>query len=174
MGYFDGLTAAAFKQDARGRDLFFLWGKFGKGRVVPTEADGVSVRQYLKNYYLCVILGIVPVVVISGEALQPRWFGTIGVFALLALAAFIPLWLRTRQWQLSDERMTYRESISASAQAHGAGSLWLLIVLSGLFVAGGLFLVLKSDAVLIGALCVLFFGACLGVFVWMLIARQRG
>jgi hypothetical protein len=35
MGYFDGLTAAAFKKDTQGRDLFFIWGKFGKGRVVP-------------------------------------------------------------------------------------------------------------------------------------------
>lgn len=174
MGYFDGLTATAFKRDSQGRDLFFIWGKLGKGRVVPTEADGASVRGYLKNYYVCLIVGIVPMILLAGETFEPRWFLAIGIFMLLALAALVPLFLRTRHWAVADERLTYREAMSASAAAHGAGSLWFLIVLSGLFVTGGLFLVLKSDAVLIGALCVLFFGACLGVFVWMLIVRRRG
>ena len=174
MGYFDGLTAAAFKQDAQGRDLFFIWGKFGKGRVVPTEADGAAVRNYLKNYYICLVVGIVPMIMLAGEALEPRWFLAIGIFMVLALAALVPLFLRTRQWAAADERMTYREAISASASAHGAVSLWLLAAVSALFVAMGLFLLLGTDAALIGLLCVVFFGACLGIFVWMLVMRRRG
>ena len=174
MGYFDGLTATAFKKDAQGRDLFFIWGKFGKGRVVPSEADGAAVRSYLKNYYICLIVGIVPIVMLAGKSFEPRWFMAIGIFMVLALAALVPLFVRTRQWAVADERLTYRESMAASAQAHGAGSLWLLVVVSALFVAGGLFLVLKSDSILIGALMVLFFGACLGVFIWMLVTRGRG
>ena len=174
MGYFDGLTAAAFKQDAQGRDLFFIWGKFGKGRVVPTEADGAAVRNYLKNYYICLIVGIVPMIMLAGESLEPRWFLAIGIFMVLALAALVPLFLRTRQWAAADERMTYREAMSASASAHGAVSLWLLAAVSALFVAMGLFLLLGTDAALIGLLCVVFFGACLGIFIWMLVMRRRG
>ena len=129
MGYFDGLTAASFKKDAQGRDLFFIWGKFGKGRVVPTEADGASVRSYLKIYYICLIVGIVPMIMLAGErvraALVPgdrrsswcwRW------------RRWLPLFLRTRQWAVADERLTYREAMSASAAAHGAATLWFLIV----------------------------------------------
>jgi hypothetical protein len=174
MGYFDGLTAAAFKKDSQGRDLFFIWGKFGKGRVVPTEADGIAVRSYLKNYYICLIVGIVPMVMLAGKAGEPRWFLAIGIFMVLALAALMPLFLRTSQWEVADERMTYREAMSASATAHGAGTLWFLIVLGVLFVAGGLFLLLATDATLIGLLVTLFFGACVGVFIWMLVARRRG
>ena len=174
MGYFDGLTAAAFKKDSHGRDLFFIWGKFGKGRVVPTEADGASVRSYLKNYYICVIVGIVPVVMLSGPSFEPRWFLAIGIFMALALAGLAPLFMRTAQWEIADERLTYREAMSASAGAHGAVSLWLLAALSAVFVVGGLFLLLATDATLVGLLCVLFFGACLGVFVWMLAMRRRG
>jgi hypothetical protein len=174
MGYFDGLTAAAFKKDSQGRDLFFIWGKFGKGRVVPTEADGAAARSYLKNYYICVLVGILPMVMLGGKAGEPRWFLAIGIFLVLALAALVPLFLRTRQWAVADERLTYREAMSASATAHGAVSLWLLTGLAALFVAGGLFLLLTTDATLIGLLCVLFFGACLGVFVWMLVMRRRG
>jgi hypothetical protein len=173
MGYFDGLTAAAFKKDAQGRDLFFIWGKFGKGRVVPTAADGIAVRNYLKNYYIGIIIGIVPMVMVAGKSFEPRWFLTIGIFMVLALAALVPLFRRTAQWEIADERLTYREAMSASATAHGAGSLWFLVVLSGLFVAGGLFLLVATDATWIGLLCTLLFGACLGVFVWMLIVRRR-
>ena len=173
MGYFDGLTAAAFKKDSQGRDLFFIWGKFGKGRVVPTEADGMSVRSYLKNYYICVIVGIVPMIMFAGKSFEPRWFMAIGIFMVLALAALVPLFVRTRQWAVADERLTYREAMSASAAAHGAVSLRLLAALSAVFVAGGLLLLLATDATLIGLVCVLFFGACLGVFIWMLVMRGR-
>ena len=173
MGYFDGLTAAAFKKDSQGRDLFFIWGKFGKGRVVPNEADGIAVRSYLKNYYICLIVGIVPMVMLAGKAGEPRWFLAIGIFMVLALAALVPLFLRTSQWEVADERMTYREAMSASAAAHGAVTLWLLIAVGALFVAGGLFILLATDATLVGLLVTIFFGACLGVFIWMLIARGR-
>jgi hypothetical protein len=173
MGYFDGLTAAAFKKDAQGRDLFFIWGKFGKGRVVPTEADGAAVRNYLKNYYICVLVGIVPMLMLAGKSFEPRWFLAIGIFMAVALAGLVPLFRRTRQWAAADERLTYREAMSASAAAHGAVSLWLLVALSALFVVGGLFVLLATDATLVGLLCVVFFGGCLGVFVWMLVVRRR-
>jgi hypothetical protein len=174
MGYFDGLTASAFKKDAQGRDLLFIWGKFGKGRVVPTEADGIAVRSYLKSYYVCVLVGIVPMLMLAGKSFDPRWFLAIGIFMALALAGLAPLFLRTRDWAVAGERLTYREAISASAAAHGAVSLWLLIVLSAVFVAGGLVLLLATEATLVGLLCVVFFGGRLGVFVWMLIMRRRG
>ena len=174
MGYFDGLIATAFKKDKKGRDLFFIWGRFGKGRVVPTEADGVSVRSYLKNYYICLIVGIVPMILLAGNAFEPRWFLAIGIFMVLALAALTPLFLRTRLWAVADERLTYREAMSASAAAHGAVTLWILAAVGALFVAGGVFLLLATDATLVGLLMVLFFGACLGVFIWMLVVRRRG
>jgi hypothetical protein len=173
MGYFDGLTAAAFKKDAQGRDLFFIWGRLGKGRIVPSEADGASVRSYLKSYYVCVLVGIVPMLMLAGKAGEPRWFLAIGIFMALAIAGLVPLFLRTRHWPAADERMTYREALSASAAAHGALSLWLLVALSAVFVIGGLFLLLATEATLVGLLCVVFFGGCLGVFVWMLAVRQR-
>jgi hypothetical protein len=173
MGYFDGLTAAAFKKDAQGRDLFFIWGRLGKGRIVPSESDAASVRGYLKSYYVCVLVGIVPMLMLAGKAGEPRWFLAIGIFMALAIAGLVPLFLRTRHWPAADERMTYREALSASAAAHGALSLWLLVALSAVFVIGGLFLLLATEATLVGLLCVVFFGGCLGVFVWMLIVRRR-
>jgi hypothetical protein len=174
MGYFDGLTAAAFKKDAEGRDLFFIWGKFGKGRVIPSAEDGDWVRSYLKNYYICVLVGIVPMVMMSGEPFQPRWLAFICIFLVLALGGLIPLWRRTRQWPLAGERLTYREAMSASAKAHGTVSLWFLIALGIVMVLGSLLVLLYTDGTVVGGLGVIFFGTCLGLFIWMLCARRRG
>ena len=175
MGYFDGLTASSFKTDAQGRELFFIWGKLGKGRVIPSEDDAAAVRRYLKNYYICVFVGIVPMVMLSGhDAFGPRWLTTLGIFILLGLAGLIPLWLKTRAWPLAGERMTYRESMSASAQAHGLVSLSILIVLGLVMVAGSLFVLLYTDETLVGGFGVVFFGLALAIFVYMLWARRRG
>lgn len=174
MGYFDGLTAASFKKDAQGRELFFVWGKLGKGRIIPSEADRAWVRRYLKLYYVGVLVAIVPMLMISGEPMQGRWLLTLGIFMLLAIAGLIPLWMRVRAWPLAGERLTYGEAISASAKAHGAVSLSILVVLSILLVVGSLFVALYTDGTVVGTLGVLFFGACFGLFIWMLSARRRG
>lgn len=173
MGYFDGLTAASFKRDAEGREVFFIWGKFGTGRIIPSEADGAWIRRYLKIYYICVLVGILPMLMAGGEAFQPRWLLTVIIFALLALAALVPLWMRTRAWLVAGERLTYGEAISASARAHGVVSLSILTVLSLLMVVGSMFVALYADQILIGTLGVILFGACLGLFIWMLRARRR-
>ncbi len=174
MGYFDGLTAASFKKDAEGRELFFLWGKLGKGRIIPSEADGAWIRHYLNIYYICVLVAIVPMLMISGEPFRPRWLLTIGIFMALALVALTPLWARVRAWSLAGERLTYGEAISASAKAHGAVSLSILIALSGVLTIGSLFVLVYTDGTMVGALGTIFFGACLGLFIWMLGARRRG
>ena len=170
MGYFDRQSSALFKKDAQGRDLFFIWGNLGRGRVVPTEADGVAVRRYLKYHSIAMVVGIVPMVVLAGEPLEPRWYVTIGVFISLALAAFLPLVIRTERWEIADERLTYREAMAARS----AVGLWFLVVLSGLFMAVGLLVMLNSDAALAGLLLVLVSGACIGVFAWLLIMRRGG
>ena len=175
MGYFDGLTASSFKRDSRGRDLFFFWGKLGKGRVIPNETDGAYVKRYLKNYFICLFVVIVPVVALSNSILfEPAWFILFGGMMLALLLGLLPLYLRVRGWEIADERITLAEAYSASAKAHGRGTMLVLTVLSLLLVACGLFLLVATDATLIGALCTLFFGACLAVFLYMLRASRRG
>ena len=50
MGYFDRQSAALFKKDAQGGDVFFIWGNLGRGRVIPTETDGVAVADERLTY----------------------------------------------------------------------------------------------------------------------------
>jgi hypothetical protein len=173
MGYFDGLTAGSFKKDAEGRELFFFWGKFGKGRVIPAPEDGAYARNYLKIFYICLLLGVVPLVLFAGEAFSAQWLTVMAVFMGAALIGLAPLWLRTRTWQLSDERITIRESMTASARGHGIVSLTILVILGFLLVVSSLFVLIYTDGKVVGLLGTIFFGACLVVFLFMLRARKK-
>lgn len=172
MGYFDGLTAGSFKTDAQGRELFFFWGKLGKGRVIPSEAEGEAVRRYLKRYYFCILLGIVPMILVAGEALTTRWMATIVVYLLIGMLALVPLWAQVRHWPLASERLSLREAMTASAKSHGVVSLAILSVVSGLFAVLGGVMMLYGEPI-VGALVLAFFGFCLIVFLFMLRARKQ-
>lgn len=173
MGYFDGLTAGSFKKDAQGQDLFFFWGKFGKGRVIPTPEDGAYARRYLKIFYICLLMAVVPFVLFAGEVMSARWLTSWVVFMGGALIGLAPLWLRTRRWQLSGERITIKESMTASAKGHGVVSLVILVILAVLLVVGSLFVLIYTDGTLVGLLGTVFFGFCLVVFLFMLRARKN-
>jgi hypothetical protein len=67
-GYFGGLSAGLFKTDSQGRELFFPRGKFGTGGIVQTSDDGPWVRRYLKFYSIALLIGIVPIGMMSDES----------------------------------------------------------------------------------------------------------
>lgn len=143
--------------------------------MVPSEADAAHVRRYLKNYFICLFVVIVPVVALSNHIIfQPAWFMLIGGMMLAVLLGFVPLYLRVKGWEIADERITFAEAYSASAKAHGRGTILALTILSLLLVACGLLLVVATDATLIGALCTVVFGACLAIFLYILRASRRG
>jgi hypothetical protein len=175
MGYFDGITAASFKRDARGRDLFFFWGRIGRGRVIPSEADGAYVKTYLKTYLIGVFVVIVPIVVLANSMIfEPRWFALVGALMLGALLSLTPLHLRIRNWELSDERMTYKETLTASAKAHGSGTLLFFVVVMGLATAVGMFVTLFSPETLIGGLLTVFCAVAFVILLFMLRTSRRG
>ena len=173
MGYFDGLTASCFKKDAGDRDLFFIWGTPGKGRVIPSEADGIYVRRYLKIYLICAFMALIPIFRAAGRPYELRWFLTIGIWLLAGFVALMPLWLRTRQWPLAGERLTLREAAASSAKGHGPVILSFMIVLGIGMVIGSLAVLVAADP-RVGAFGLLVFGVSLALFVWMWILRRSG
>jgi hypothetical protein len=173
MGYFDGLTASSFKKDAEGRELFFFWGKLGKGRVIPTPEDGAYARSYLKIFYICLLVAVVPFVLYAGRTFSAQWIAGMAAFLMVAFIGLTPLWLRVRTWPSSEERITLKESWSASATGHGTVSLVVLIVSSAIMTLGGLLVMLATDGKLVGLFCTIFFGACLALFVFMLRVRNQ-
>lgn len=155
MGYFDGLADAAFKEDEQGNALFYPFGIFGKGRVIPNEKEKQSLRTILKRYYQILLPLIILLSVIG------LWKLTIS-FALISLIPFY--WLlfrRIRNFEITKSTLTFKESSKNSARSHNKITLWLLFIVSLLFVLMGIFILAAgSKSWLLGMLCTIFFGLC--------------
>jgi len=166
MGYFDALANGVFKRTSSGKMAFYPWGKLGRGYEIQTDEQYKKIRGYIVRYYMIVL----PIAV--GAAVFLNWLA----FVVLPFA-IIPyiLWLRrwTRILPVTEERMTFKESYEAQAVAHSPVMLWLLLAISLAFVLAGAAIVVSGGDILIGIVCVLFFGCCAAVFVFMISARRR-
>jgi hypothetical protein len=175
VGYFDGLANSAFKKDAEGRELFFPYGILGKGRVLPDAETAAAVRGKVVNFYKLVMFAGIPLAIVLVNL--PGG----GVLAAVAIGvvACIGTWLYFRRLTaglaISAERLTYAEAQRSAAQGHSYLGLILLSILCLVFVIGGLFLLAVDDTEvrLIAIACIVLFGACLCVFLWMIAAKRR-
>jgi hypothetical protein len=168
MGYFDALTSGAFKTARDGRRLFFPWGAFGRGYIIPTEQDYERLRRQIKVYMIVTL-----VLVIGASALQT--YVVAGIITAL-LIVFYLAWAGylLRGLPPSDETMSMEESMTTQAVTHSAAFLWAGAIGSCVFVAAGiLMLVFEPDQWLIALASTVFFGLCAVVIVRMLILRSR-
>ncbi|HWW99406.1 hypothetical protein [Collimonas sp.] len=169
MGYFDGLANSNFKKSQDGHTLFFPWGVLGRGRVLPDEAAADKVRGFVKRYYkislpttivVCVVAGWIwamPLAVIFGF-----WF----YFGTRALVAAYPY---------SDDKLTLKQGYANAATGHNQFVLWLLFIVSVLFVAGGIFIAYAARSpgqIMLGMASIIFFGAC-GLAIGYMIKVKR-
>ena len=169
MGYFDGLTNASFKKSQDGRTLFFQWGVLGKGRILPDEEAEARVRGFVKRYYKIMLPAVIIVCVVAGW----RWamplaaiFGAWFYFGSRSLVAAYPY---------SDDKLTLKQGYANSAAGHNLFVLWLLFVVSVVFVAGGIFITHAArtpSQLLVGIFSIAFFGAC-GLVIGYMIKVKR-
>lgn len=168
MGYFDGLTSGNFKTAEDGRRLFFPWGYLGRGYVLASEQDGERMRRQLKMYYLVLLLAIVGVSSAHAFILSAAVAG-LGI-------VFYTIWARRQVagLQPAGETLSYRESSASQARAFGARSLWVLEIVSLLFVAGGILIYVTDPASRpMALLTLIFFGCCAAAIGYMLVIRGR-
>jgi hypothetical protein len=168
MGYFDALTSSCFKTAHDGRKLFFPWGVLGRGYVIPSNADYERLRGQLKIYT------IVSLLLIIAAAAFRNYLAAFGIAAILILFYFG--WARylMRGLQPSEERMSLNESMATQAVHHGAIGLWVLEIISLLFVAIGLFMFFTDPSGHLLALgSIIFFGFCAVVLMRMIMLRRR-
>jgi len=168
VGYFDALTSSYFKATPDGRRLFFPWGVMSRGYVIGSEQDYERLRGQLKIYT------VVSLVLIIGSVAAAGFLWSLGVVALLIL--FYLCWLPylLRRMQPSDERLSLTESMTSQARTHGVAMLWLLEIISVLFVVAGIFiLIFDPREWLTGLASIIFFGLCAAMFTRMLILRRR-
>ena len=169
MGYFDGLASSSFKRDKSGNICFYPWGVLGKGYSLPDEATEQRIRGFVRRYYMISL----PAIIVLGSVVG--W-----LYAFVFLPILIVLYLMkckslTSDLSVVNEKLTIRESYTNSANAHNRTTLWLLLIFSLLFVAGGLFMIISDmsgfDKV-VGLSCILFFGACGVALFYMIKAKS--
>jgi hypothetical protein len=168
MGYFDALTASYFKTTPDGRRLFYPWGVFGRGYTIPSEQQYERLRGRIKTYTIAALVLIIGAAVL----LKSLWAFAVAGLLIVFYRAWTPFLLR--DLQPSDEKLSLTESMTAQARAQSGSILWLLLILSLLFVATGIaMLVFDPDRWLTAVSGTVFFGLCAAVFVRMLVLQRR-
>ncbi len=165
MGYFDALTDSSFKWSGKNW-TFYPWGTLGAGYDIPTNEQYEAIRDWLKRWYkimlvLLVLGGVTVGWILAGIALVPGC-----IYYCLKVRGL------TQSLESGAERLTIEESLSSQATGHSLVFLWLLEVVSLLFVAAAAFGVWKDPQQwLRGALPIIFFGFCALVFGYMIRLR---
>jgi hypothetical protein len=126
MGYFGELATVNFKKDAEGRDLFFPFGIFGRGRILPDSETARRLRANAalvaeRTMFLTMACAAWTFVAITGLQLPAIYVGYawLGLIAA-SFAASIGMWLYyfkiTRDMTVSGERQTFAERRRAIRQ----------------------------------------------------------
>jgi uncharacterized membrane protein HdeD (DUF308 family) len=166
MGYFDGLVDSSFKKDSSGRRIYYAWGIFGKGRVLEDARTEEKLRAFLKKYYIAVILAATGLVALSGL-----------MYLLLLLIPLLSVWFvhTTRallsQCPVSDEKLTIKDAYSAMAAVTNEFVIWLFLLCSLIFAAGGTWIMLHPvplGARLAAAMGAMLFAAGAAALAYML------
>jgi Gpi18-like mannosyltransferase len=168
MGYFDGLTGGSFKTAQDGRRLFFPWGVLGSGYAIASEQDYQRLRQQVKAYM------VVTLVLVIASGMYEPYLAPLAAAALLACFYLAWMWRMLPHMARSNEKLSLQESMTSQARAHGAVVLWLLEIVSIVFVMSGIaMLVFDPGSRLTALFCTAFFGLCAAKIARLIVLRHR-
>lgn len=112
MGCLDAKSETLFKTDVNGSLLFYPRGYWGKGYVLPDEETKIKIKQFIKKYMAIALLVIFGSVVLLGSEINPLvWLPVLLTFYFVRLGKF------TKGLAVSNEKLTFRESMTHSAKA---------------------------------------------------------
>ncbi len=129
MGYFEGMTQAAFNKDVQGRDLYFPNGKLGRGYVMETEGEYKEFAAFHKKRLVVMI--VLPLLLV---ALRISYTIIIPVFVVLALGDYLITRNKTKNLVRTDIKFSIKEASERSTKAFGLPVLIGLMVISVLMV----------------------------------------
>ncbi len=133
----EGLTNFWFKKDEANRTIFFPWGAFGKGRVIPDKTSEVRIRGCVGFHWS----GIFSTGIVAGVA------STYTLYFLVTYAAICAIWLawyyfeiRTlvRGFPFSETKLTFVESYANYYSEWSSFTLWLGLIFMILFLVGSI------------------------------------
>ena len=167
MNYFDAIAGSLFKRTKDGRWAVYPWGIFGAGYILSDEEKHRDVRNFVRRWYLVSLLSMGLIGLFLG---WPRvlFLGpfSIGVYVFVVRRQLHGL-AKTR------EQLTLAETWREQAKGYNRAFLWAFEVVSLLFVAAGVLILVVDRANWFVALASIgFFGLCGMVFGLMI--RLKG
>lgn len=141
MGYFDGITQAAFNKDERGRHLYFPNGKIGKGYVMHNDEEYEHFVAFHKKRMM--VLLILPLtLVVMGAKLTV----IAGVFVVLALVDWLWTGHRTKGLERTPNKFDITQAAERSTRSLGLPLLVFFQIVSVLLVLLGLLTTFAADS----------------------------
>ncbi|HUK99433.1 MAG TPA: hypothetical protein VLX29_01115 [Nitrospirota bacterium] len=131
MGYFDGLADVSFKTDEQGKTIFYPWGIFGKGYIIPEDKKDrfrFTIKRYLQ---MCVPLTFVFSI-----------FLNLLLFFFIILPLYFVIWVKTstRGLATSSDKFTLAAATNKFARKYNWATFWFLEIISFLFILAGIFI----------------------------------
>ncbi len=162
--FLDFLTASSFLTDRDGRTVFYPWGKFGRGVIIPTEEIRQRFSRLLKFNFLAVLA-----LVLSMNAVTMTY--VIAALVIQQIVYFVMINRMTKELESSDEPLKMAKSMQAFAVAAGTPFLIFFAVFSLAFVAVGVFLVAIGDIAL-GLAAMGIFGAMALLYLYAIYLKR--
>lgn len=159
--YFDGITSQLFKKNSEGKDVFYPWGFFGRGYIIPNEERKKQLHKTFKRLNFVSILANIFLL---------RFFGLYGIIflAFYTFGYYIAIQTITRHMPRSTEKLQFLEAYSNASDIFSFFDLFFLFLGSLGFVIAGVWAIASDKGIGVGVLAILFFGCCLGISSFMI------
>jgi hypothetical protein len=171
MSYFDALNGQFFKTARDGRKLYFPWGLWGRGYVVPSEQDYERLHRQLKTFYAVYFALIIPVC----AGIFRIYYIAAFVLAVL-ITAFYAVWSRhlAAGLEVTNERLSLWEIMASQGRACNGLTLWSLELAALAFVACGIVILADDPSNWpLAIFSIGFFGYCAAYMACVLVLRGR-
>jgi hypothetical protein len=166
MGFLDELNSTPIKTMPDGRRMFFPYGNWGRGYVIPTQEDEVRLRRLIGIYTIVALA-----VALGAAAVSEFWL----LAAAAGMVGFYLLWVRIvlDGMPRTEETISYKEVMKPHVRRHATVSQMVALVVCLCLVGLSVAIVVYDRSLAMGVLpTILLFGAGAAVYACLL-ARAR-
>jgi len=166
--YSDLLTTGYIKTGVDGRKIFYPWGMLGNGYVFPSNDAYERLNDLLKIFTVVAITFVLP------PTSAGNYLAATIMFVLTM--AFYWSWMRFElpRLQRTQEKLTYRMSFTNFARLLPGWLVWVELILSLAFMAGGIaILITQPTQWMTGLVGILLFGTLAVMSAVALVLRRR-
>jgi hypothetical protein len=163
----------AFQVDGEGRVVFYPFGMLSKGRLIR---DRQTMERVRGTFALLILVGAGGVTAISiASHFVISFKQGLAADAILLSLCVLGTQLLAMGLPYADERLSARAAMRNAGSGHSTLRLIVLSVLAWVMTTVGVIVLLVGDAESqwIGFTCICFFGFCLCMFIWQIVAKNR-